>query len=145
MKLEELQAKFKQNPPTFYKVEDDKVIEYKTLIHKEFKVKGKMEKNVPDVSDIDTSGIAFTIGFSKPKGWKPNYALPFISIAGIDEKNCKLILEEPKRRGGYDLPNAWFWVDGDFFTTKEAAQQQADKYKQPETDPIKKLSNTVQH
>ena len=136
MKLKELQAKFKQNPPTFYKVENDKVIEYNTFIHKQFKVNGKIEKNVPDISEIEKSGIAFTIGFSKPNGWKPNYALPFISITGIDEKENKLLIETPTKTGGYDLPNAWFWVYGNFYTTKEAAQEQASKYKQQETAPI---------
>ena len=142
MKLEELQAKFRQNPPTFYKVGNDKVIEYKTFIHKQIKVNGKLEKNFPDVSEVDKSK-AFTVGFSKPNGWKPNYALPFISITGIDEKNNKLILEKPKETGGYDLPNTWFWIDGDFYTTKEAAQLKVSQHKQPETNPIQELKKQV--
>ena len=110
MNLQELQSFFKEQAPTIYRVQDGQIIEYKTLV-----VKG--EPNVSDFYDDDT----FSVGFNAPKGWKPKYALPFVSFFGID-KDDKFIVEEAKRKGGWDAPASFFWEDGDFFLTEEAAR-----------------------
>lgn len=115
MTLEELRSQFLTTAPTIYRVEDGQVIKYKTLVYEENK------KKVVSVSEIDEDN-SFSVAFSKPSNWKPDYALPFISILGIDEKTEKLKLEVARKKGGWDFPGRFFWEDGDFFMSEQAAR-----------------------
>ena len=116
MNLQELHSFFKEQNPTIYRVEDGKVIEYKTLVYK----KGK--KEVADVSDIGDDNT-FSVGFSKPSNWKPDYALPFVSVMSMDEKTGRIMVEKSERKGGWDVPGRFFWEDGDFFLTEDDAKR----------------------
>ena len=120
MNLQELQNHLKIATPALYRVENGKVIKYEILVHK----KGK--KKTADVSDIAKDGT-FSVAFSKPSNWKPDYALPFISVMGLDEKTGKLKVEKSERKGGYDLPGRFFWEDGDFFLSEENANRFINK------------------
>jgi len=81
-----------------------------------------------DVSPIQTSPdgeIAFFVGFENPGDatiWQPNYAQPVIVVTGINEKNGKLSLAKFSK-GGYDVPNAWFTIKGDFFLSEHSAKE----------------------
>lgn len=114
MDLKTLQNQFKKTK-TIYRALDGEVIPYNI---RKTTIKGN---TVLDVSEIDSDNT-FSVAFSKPcSKWKPDYALPFISVMGVTSD--KLILEKPKRCGGYDVPGRFFWIDGDFFLTVEAANK----------------------
>lgn len=71
---------------------------------------------------------SFSVGLENPhnkKIWKPDYAMPFIDIMGIDD-NGKLVLTDYKQ-AGYDVPNAWFTIKGDFFLSKNDAEKRNNK------------------
>ena len=81
-----------------------------------------------DVSPIQTSPDGekgFFVGFENPGDatiWHPNYAQPVIVVTGINEKNGKLSLATFSK-GGYDVPNAWFTIKGDFFLSEHSAKE----------------------
>ena len=67
---------------------------------------------------------SFSVGLENPHNkeiWKPDYAMPFIDIMGIDD-NEKLILTDYKQ-AGFDVPNAWFTIKGDFFLSRGGAEK----------------------
>ena len=113
MNIKELHKFFKNEVTKLYKVEDGKVKEYKVEPNR----KKKGELSIWQLEDDNTFGVSF----SKPEGWKPDYALPVIFVEDYDEKTQKVKVEEPKHRGGWDVPGSYFWVDGDFFLTEDAA------------------------
>jgi hypothetical protein len=47
--------------------------------------------------------------------------MPFIDIMGIDD-NEKLILTD-YNQAGYDVPNAWFTIRGDFLLSEHSAKE----------------------
>jgi hypothetical protein len=115
MNLNELRKKVIETIDSCYMLEDGKIYEFK--IH----VNLKGEKNVSAIYDEEPK--SFTIGFEYPnhkKVWKPDYAKPFIDVMGI-ENNGKLILTD-FNQGGWDVPNRWFTIHGDFFLAKENAE-----------------------
>ena len=85
-------------------------------------------KGEKDVSRIQTSPDGekgFFVGFENPGDkaiWKPDYAQPVIVVTGIDEKNEKLSLAKFSK-GGFDVPNAWFTIKGDFFLSRHSAEE----------------------
>lgn len=85
-------------------------------------------KGEKDVSRIQTSPDGekgFFVGFENPGDkaiWKPDYAQPVIVVTGIDEKNEKLSLARFSK-GGFDVPNAWFTIKGDFFLSRHNAEE----------------------
>ena len=107
MNIRELHTFF-EAAPTIYKVENSEIIEYKVAVFD-----GK-----PDVDDIENS--SFCVGFKQPKGWRPEYALPYIIVEGV-RNDGKLYLSTPQKKGGYDLPGAYFGVEGDFYINKDSA------------------------
>ena len=81
-----------------------------------------------DVSPIQTSPDGekgFFVGFKNPGDktiWYPDYAQPVIVVTGINENDGKLSLAKFSK-AGYDVPNAWFTIKGDFFLTKCSAEK----------------------
>ena len=81
-----------------------------------------------DVSPIQTSPDGekgFFVGFKNPGDktiWYPDYAQPVIVVTGISENDGKLSLAKFSK-AGYDVPNAWFTIKGDFFLTKCSAEK----------------------
>ena len=115
MNLEDLRKKVIETIDSCYMVEGCEIYEFKIYVN----VKG--EKCVS--AFYDEEPMSFTIGFEYPnqkRVWKPDYAKPFIDVMGIDE-NGRLLLTDFSR-GGYDLPNRWFTIKGDFFLSREDAE-----------------------
>ena len=119
MELKDLREKIaSKSISSCFMVERGNVYEFKIAF-----IKGKK-----DVSPIQTSPDgekAFFVGFENPGDatiWHPNYAQPVIVVIGINEKNGKLSLAKFSK-GGYDVPNAWFTIKGDFFLTKCSAEK----------------------
>ena len=125
MELKDLREKIASNIiNSCFMVERGNVYEFKIAL-----IKGKK-----DVSPIQTSPdgeIAFFVGFENPgdaRIWYPNYAQPVIVVTGINEKNGKLSLAKFSK-GGYDVPNAWFTIKGNFFLTKNNAEKFTNSHK----------------
>ena len=119
MSLEDIRKKVLDTIDSCYMVEKGKVYEFKVML-----IKGKK-----DVSDIQVDKIerAFFLGFENPhckKIWKPDYAQPVIVVTGI-EANGRLTLSDYSK-GGYDVPNQWFTIKGDFFLSQEEAERFAN-------------------
>ena len=118
MELKDLREKIaSKSISSCFMVERGNIYEFKIAF-----IKGKK-----DVSPIQTSPDGekgFFVGFENPGDetiWHPNYAQPVIVVTGINEKNGKLSLAKFSK-GGYDVPNAWFTIKGDFFLTKNSAE-----------------------
>jgi hypothetical protein len=119
MELKELREKIaSKSISSCFMVERGSIYEFKIAL-----IKGKK-----DVSSIQTSPDGekgFFVGFENPdnkKIWHPDYAQPVIVVTGIDEKNEKLSLAKFSK-GGYDVPNAWFTIKGDFFLSRHSAEE----------------------
>jgi len=115
MDLKELRKKVLNDVTHCYLMKGSKIYELDIRVFKKEK----------DVSDIyETEPYSFTIGFENPnnkKIFKPDYAIPFIDVMGIDD-NGKLILTD-YTKGGFDVPNAPMTIQGDFFLTREDAEK----------------------
>ena len=118
MKLEDLREKIaSKSISSCFMVKRGNIYEFKIAF-----IKGKK-----DVSPIQTSPDGekgFFVGFENPGDaaiWHPNYAQPVIVVTGINEKNGKLSLATFSK-GGYDVPGAWLTIKGDFFLTKNSAE-----------------------
>jgi len=118
MKLKDLREKIaSKSISSCFMVERGNIYEFKIAF-----IKGKK-----DVSPIQTSPDGeegFFVGFENPGDetiWHPNYAQPVIVVTGINEKNGKLSLAKFSK-GGYDIPNAWFTIKGDFFLSEHSAE-----------------------
>lgn len=119
MELKDLRKKItSKSISSCFMVERDNIYEFKIAF-----IEGKK-----DVSLIRTSPDwekAFFVGFENPGDktiWHPDYAQPVIVVTGINEKNGKLSLAKFSK-GGYDVPNAWFTIKGDFFLTRNSAEE----------------------
>jgi hypothetical protein len=114
MNLEELRKRILSDVTHCYLVSGSKI----------YKLEIRMLKGGKDVSEIyKTEPYSFTVGFKNPnikKIFKPYYAIPFIDVMGMDD-NGKLILTD-YTQGGYDLPNRPMTIHGDFFLTRENAE-----------------------
>lgn len=121
MKLEDLREKIaSKSISSCFMVKRGNIYEFKIAF-----IKGKK-----DVSPIQTSPDgekAFFLGFENPQNkkiWKPDYAQPVIVVASI-EGNGRLSLSNFSK-GGFDIPNAWFTIKGDFFLDEESAKRFAN-------------------
>ena len=119
MNLEDIRKKVLDEVNSCFYVKNGKVHEFKVMF-----IEGKK-----DVSKIQKNGSekAFFLGFENPQCkalWKPDYAQPVIVVTGMDG-NGKLTLSNFSR-GGYDVPNAWFTIKGDFFLSQEEAERFAN-------------------
>ena len=119
MELKDLRKKIaSKSISSCFMVERGNIYEFKIAF-----IEGKK-----DVSPIQTSPDGekgFFVGFENPGDktiWQPDYAQPVIVVTGINEKNGKLSLAKFSK-GGYDVPNAWFTIKGDFFLTKNSAEE----------------------
>jgi len=116
MKLEDLRKKVaSKSINSCFMVERGNVYEFKIAI-----IKG--EKSISGIYTEEPQ--SFSVGLENPhnkKIWKPDYAMPFIDIMGIDD-NGKLVLTDYKQ-AGYDVPTAWFTIKGNFFLTKNNAEK----------------------
>ena len=119
MELKDLRKKIaSKSISSCFMVERGNIYEFKIAF-----IEGKK-----DVSPIQTSPDGekgFFVGFENPGDetiWQPYYAQPVIVVTGINEKNGKLSLAKFSK-GGYDVPNAWFTIKGDFFLTKNSAEE----------------------
>jgi hypothetical protein len=119
MELKELREKIaSKSISSCFMVEHGNIYEFKIAF-----IEGKK-----DVSPIQTSPDGekgFFVGFENPGDatiWHPNYAQPVIVVTGINEKNGKLSLATFSK-GGYDVPNAWFTIRGDFFLSEHSAKE----------------------
>ena len=116
MELKELRKKIaSKSISSCFMVERGKIYEFKIAI-----IKGKKS-----ISSIYTEEPhSFSVGLENPHNkeiWKADYAMPFIDIMGIDD-NGKLVLTDYKQ-AGYDVPNAWFTIRGDFFLSEHSAKE----------------------
>jgi len=116
MELKDLRKKIaSKSISSCFMVERGNIYEFKIAF-----VKGKKS-----ISSIYTEEPhSFSVGLESPhnkKIWKPDYAMPFIDIMGIDD-NGKLVLTDYKQ-AGYDLPGAWFTIKGDFFLSEYSAKE----------------------
>jgi hypothetical protein len=120
MKLEDIRKKVLEEVTSCYLVKCGKIYEFKIAF-----IKGKK-----DVSPIQTSPDgekAFFLGFENPQNkkiWKLDYAQPVIVVTSI-EGNGRLSLSKFSK-GGFDIPNAWFTIKGDFFLDEESAKRFAN-------------------
>ena len=119
MKLEDIRKKVLEEVTSCYLVENGEIYKFKVMLY----------ENNKDVSEIQTNGDekAFFLGFENPyneKIWKPYYAQPVIVVTSI-EGNGRLTLSNFSK-GGYDVPNAWFTIKGDFFLDEESAKRFAN-------------------
>ena len=121
MKLEDLRKKIaSKSISSCFMVKRGNIYEFKIAF-----IKGKK-----DVSPIQTSPDgekAIFLGFENPQNkkiWKPYYAQPVIVVTGI-EGNGRLSLSKFSK-GGFDIPNAWFTINGDFFLDEESAKRFAN-------------------
>jgi len=116
MELKELREKIaSKSISSCFMVERGNIYEFKIAL-----IKG--EKSISNIYTEEPQ--SFSVGLENPhnkKIWKPDYAMPFIDIMGIDD-NGKLVLTDYKQ-AGYDLPGAWFTIKGDFFLTKCNAEK----------------------
>ena len=81
-----------------------------------------------EVFDEDTENggkkDCFQVAFEKPKKhWTPSFAKPFIQIESCENDRLNVT---KATRGGWDVPNRFFWDDGIFFLTKEKAKEFAE-------------------
>ncbi len=116
MKLEDIRKKVLEEVTSCYLVKCGNIYEFKIAF-----IEGKK-----DVSEIQTNRDekAFFLGFENPhneKIWKPYYAQPVIVVTSI-EGNGRLSLSNFSK-GGFDVPNAWFTIKGDFFLDEESAKR----------------------
>ena len=119
MKLEDIRKKVLEEVTSCYLVENGEIYKFKVMLY----------ENNKDVSKIQTNRDekAFFLGFENPhneKIWKPDYAQPVIVVTGI-EGNGRLSLSDFSK-GGFDVPNAWFTIKGDFFLDEESAKRFAN-------------------
>lgn len=115
MELKDLREKIFKDVDSCFMVKDNEVYEFKIAL-----IKG--EKSISGIYTEEPH--SFSVGLENPRNkkvWKPDYAMPFIDIMGIDD-NGKLVLTDYKQ-AGYDVPNAWFTIKGDFFLTKNNAEK----------------------
>jgi hypothetical protein len=115
MELKDLREKIFKDVDSCFMVKDNEVHEFKIAL-----IKG--EKSISGIYAEEPH--SFSVGLENPhnkKIWKPDYAMPFIDIMGIDD-NGELALTDYKQ-AGYDVPNAWFTIKGDFFLTKCSAEK----------------------
>ena len=115
MELKDLREKIFKDVDSCFMAKDNEVYEFKIAL-----IKG--EKSISGVYTEEPN--SFSVGLENPhnkKIWKPDYAMPFIDIMGIDD-NGKLVLTDYKQ-AGYDVPNAWFTIKGDFFLSRHSAEE----------------------
>lgn len=115
MELKDLREKIFEDVDSCFMVKDNEVYEFKVL-------KNEGKKSVSGIYTEEPH--SFSVGFENPhnkKVWKPDYAMPFIDIMAIDD-NGKLVLTDYKQ-AGYDVPNAWFTIRGDFFLSEHSAKE----------------------
>ena len=119
MELKELRKKIvSKSTSSCFRVNRGNIYEFKIAF-----IEGKK-----DVSPIQTSPDGekgFFVGFENPGDktiWLPDYAQPVIVVTGINENNGKLSLAKFSK-AGYDVPDAWFTIKGDFFLTKNGAEE----------------------
>ena len=146
MELKDLRKKFVDEISSCFMVEKGNIYEFNI-----FMAKNSNEKDISEIQkNPKNKEKSIFVGLENPnnkKIWKPCYAQPVIVINGI-ENNGKLILSDFKK-GGYDVPNAWFTIEGNFFLTKEDAElylnelaQKAETSKTKE-DVIKDLREII--
>ena len=115
MELKDLREKIFKDVDSCFMVKDNEVYEFKVL-------KNEGKKSISDIYTEEPH--SFTIGLENPHNkeiWKPGYAMPFIDVMGIDD-NGKLILTDYSQ-AGFDVPNAWFTIKGDFFLSEHSAKK----------------------
>jgi len=119
MELTELRKKIaSKSISSCFMVERGNIYEFKIAF-----IEGKK-----DVSPIQTSPDGekgFFVGFKNPGDktiWYPDYAQPVIVVTGINENDGKLSLAKFSK-AGYDVPNAWFTIKGDFFLSEHNAKK----------------------
>ena len=143
MELKDLRKKIVGEISSCFMVENGKIYELKIRSN---------HNDEKDVSDFyKAEPCSFTVGFENPNNkeiWKPDYAIPFIDIIGI-ESNGKLILSDYKQ-AGYDLPNRPYTIHGNFFLDRESAElylsaliQKVEKSK-TKKDVIKDLKEIIE-
>jgi len=118
MELEVLRQKFIDEISSCFMAEKGNIYEFKIFMV------NSSEKDISEIKENPKNKeMAFFVGLENPndkKIWYPCYAQPVIVVNGI-ENNGKLILADFKK-GGYDVPDAWFTIEGNFFLTKEDAE-----------------------
>ena len=119
MKLEDIRKKVLEEVTSCYLVKNGEIYKFKVMLY----------ENNKDVSEIQTNRDekAFFLGFENPQNkkiWKPDYAQPVIVVTSI-EGNGRLSLSNFSK-GGFDVPNAWFTIKGDFFLDEESAKRFAN-------------------